>query len=144
MSAQTTEQLSLEAIRQADERLENRESFISAGLTFEGKIEGVGQVRIAGSFKGEVRLKGNLTVEPGAHIIGEVRAENVVVSGEVEGNIYAACRVELLDSGVVTGDLKGASLIVAAGARICGNIECGQIEQKTSKVVSIEAGQSQK
>ena len=123
---------------------QTRGSVISAGLTVEGKIEGAGHVRIAGNFKGEVQLKGNLTVEPGAHIPGDIRAENVVVRGEVEGNIYAACRVELSGSGVVTGDLKGASLMVAAGARICGKIECGRIEQKTGKVVSIESGQSQK
>jgi hypothetical protein len=38
-----------------------KESVISAGLIIEGKIEGAGHVRIAGEFKGDVNVKGNLT-----------------------------------------------------------------------------------
>ncbi len=144
MSEQMNEQLSLEAVGRRHERPDKRESFISAGLTMEGRIEGAGNVRIAGIFKGEVQLKGNVTVEPGARITGDISAERVLVSGEVEGNIYARFRLELSDSGVVTGDIKGASLIVAAGARICGKIECRRIEQKNNKVVSIDPVQSQK
>src|ERR1700754_253192 len=51
-----------------------KESVISAGLTIEGKIEGAGHVRIAGEFKGDVNVKGNLTIEPGAHVTGGVKA----------------------------------------------------------------------
>ena len=144
MSEQRKEQLSFETSGRRIGRPENRESFVSPGLTMEGGIEGAGHVRIAGSFKGEVQLKGNETVVPGARITGDISAERVLVSGEVEGNICATFRVELSDSGVVTGDIKGASLIVAAGARICGKIECRRIEQKNSKVVSIDPVQSQK
>jgi len=70
-------------------------------------------------------VKGDLTVEPGSHISGEIRAENVVVRGEVEGNIQATSQVELLDSGVVIGDLKASSLTVAAGSHMRGKVEFG-------------------
>lgn len=143
MSEQIKEQLPLETVGRRHERPDKRESFISAGLTMEGRIEGAGHVRIAGSFKGEVQLKGDVTVEPGARITGDISAERILVSGEVEGNICARFRVELADSGVVTGEIKGAALIIAAGARIYGKIECGRIEQKNSKVVSIDPVQSQ-
>src|SRR5713101_9880498 len=66
----------------------SKESLISAGLTIEGKIEGAGHVRIAGSFKGDVHVEGNLTIESGAHVSGEVRADNITIAGEVQGNIY--------------------------------------------------------
>ncbi len=117
---------------------ENRESLIAPGLAIEGKIEGTGHVRIAGSFKGEVSVKGDLTIERGAHISGEIRAENIVVRGDVEGNIHATARVELSESGVLTGDLKSSSLTVAAGSRIRGKVEYGWDEQEADKVVSIE------
>ena len=42
------------------------ESILSAGLTIEGKIEGNGNIRVAGRFKGNVSVKGELTIEPGA------------------------------------------------------------------------------
>ncbi|MEE9568421.1 MAG: polymer-forming cytoskeletal protein, partial [Candidatus Binatia bacterium] len=74
---------------QTDRLSENKESLIASGLTIEGKIEGTGHVRIAGRFKGEVSVKSDLTIERGAHISGEIRAENIVVRGEVDGNIHA-------------------------------------------------------
>lgn len=35
---------------------DSKESLLAAGLTIEGKIEGTGHVRIAGSFKGDVNV----------------------------------------------------------------------------------------
>lgn len=102
-----------------------KESLIAANLTIEGKIEGTGHVRIAGQFKGDVNVKGDLTIERGAKLNGGVRAEKVTVAGDLEGNIESAERVELLDSAVLNGDLKAGTLTVAAGSRIRGHIECG-------------------
>jgi cytoskeletal protein CcmA (bactofilin family) len=105
---------------------------LAAGLTIEGKIEGSGHVRIAGNFKGDVHVQGNLTIEAGARVTGGVRANTVIVGGELEGNIDAAARVELLQTGVLNGDLKAGSLIVAAGSRMRGRAEFGW-DEKSSK-----------
>ena len=106
-----------------------KESLLAAGLTIEGKIEGTGHVRIAGNFKGDVHVQGNLTIEAGAKVTGGVRANTVVVGGELEGNIDAASRVELLQTGVLNGDLKAGSLTVAAGSRMRGRAEFGWDEK---------------
>ncbi len=106
-------------------RKELKETVIAAGLTFEGKIEGSGHVRISGRFKGDVHVDGTLTVESGAHLAGAVRAGSVVVAGEIEGNIEGAQRVELHQSGVVNGDISAGSLTVADGARMRGKAEFG-------------------
>jgi cytoskeletal protein CcmA (bactofilin family) len=105
------------------------ESVISSGLTIEGKIEGAGHVRIAGHFKGDVTVQGNVTIEPGATLTGGVQAETVVIGGELAGNINAAARVELLQTGVLIGGLKAGSLIVAAGSRMRGQAEFGWDEK---------------
>jgi cytoskeletal protein CcmA (bactofilin family) len=110
---------------QTQARGDGKESLIAAGLTIEGKIEGSGHVRIAGNFKGDVHVQGNLTIESGAKVTGGVRANTVVVGGELEGNIDAASRVELLQTGVLNGDLKAGSLTVAAGSRMRGRAEFG-------------------
>ena len=102
-----------------------RESVIAADLAIEGKIEGAGHVRIAGKFKGDVKVQGNLTIEQGAKVAGGVAASKVTLAGELEGNIASAQQVELLQSGVINGDLKAGSLTVAAGSRIRGHVECG-------------------
>jgi cytoskeletal protein CcmA (bactofilin family) len=109
-----------------------KESLLAAGLTIEGKIEGAGHIRIAGNFKGDVHVQGNLTIESGAKLTGSVRAQTVIVGGELEGNIDAASRVELLQTGVLNGDLKAGSLTVAAGSRMRGRAEFGW-DEKTEK-----------
>lgn len=102
-----------------------RESVIAADLTIEGKIEGAGHIRIAGKFKGDVRVQGNLTIEQGAKVSGSVTANKVTLAGELDGNVDSAQQVDLQQTGVVNGDLKTASLTVAAGSRIRGHVECG-------------------
>src|ERR1700733_12383081 len=57
---------------------EGGESVIAANLTIEGKIEGSGNGRMAGRFKGDVRIDGNFSIEPGAHLTGQVLAAIVV------------------------------------------------------------------
>ena len=104
---------------------EAKESVIAAGLTIDGKIEGAGHVRMAGRFKGDVNVDGDLTIEPGAKITGSVHAHTVTVGGELEGNIEGASRVELLATGVLNGDLKAGSLTVASGSRMRGNVSFG-------------------
>jgi cytoskeletal protein CcmA (bactofilin family) len=120
-------------IAPAPRRTDLKESLIAADITIEGKIEGSGHVRIAGRFKGDVQVQGNVTIEAGAHVTGEVRADTVIVGGELVGNIDAVSRVELLSTGVLTGDLKAGSLTVAAGSRMRGRAEFGWNEKSPSK-----------
>jgi cytoskeletal protein CcmA (bactofilin family) len=107
------------------QRLDMKESVIASDLTIEGKIVGTGHVRIAGRFKGDVHVDGNVTLDTGAHLEGLVKASVVVVGGELLGNIENAKRVELLEGGVISGDVKAGSLTVAAGSRMRGQVEFG-------------------
>lgn len=108
-----------------------KETLIAANLAIEGKIQGSGHVRVAGQFKGDVNVDGNLTIDQGAKVIGGVRASTVTIAGELEGNVDAASRVELMASGVLNGDVKAGSLTVAAGSRMRGNAEFGWDEGGT-------------
>lgn len=119
--------------RRPMDRTSAKESLIAADLTIEGKIEGAGHVRIAGRFKGDIHVQGNLTIEVGAKVTGGVRANTVTIAGELEGNIEAASRVEMLETGVLNGDLKAGSLTVAAGSRMRGQMEFGWGEERAAK-----------
>lgn len=116
------------------------ESVIAANLTIEGKIEGSGNVRMAGRFKGDVRIDGNFNIEPGAHLTGQVLAAVVVVGGELQGNIESAKRVDVLEGGVIVGDVKAGSITVAAGSRMRGHVEFGWDEEKKGKLPGSAVG----
>ncbi|MGO1002360.1 bactofilin family protein [Lysobacter sp. CA196] len=120
----------------AVEREAVKESLIASDLSIEGKIQGSGHIRIAGRFKGDVQVDGDLTVELGAKLNGGVRARKVVIAGELEGNIESAQRVELLDSGAMIGDVKAAVMTVAAGSRMRGQVEFGWDDKDAAKPVA--------
>lgn len=121
-----------QASRPAAPAPQAKESVIASDLTIEGKISGSGHIRIAGRFKGDVNVEGDLTIDVGARLNGGVRARRVNVAGELEGNIESAERVELQPSAVLIGDVKAGTLIIASGSRIRGNVECGWDEGSAS------------
>ena len=115
------------------------ESLIAADIMIEGKIEGAGSVRIAGKFKGDVNVQGDLTIESGAKLVGSVRAEKVTVSGELEGNVESAAQINVLATGAVIGDVKAGSVTVASGARMRGQVNFGWDDSKPAKVSGAKA-----
>ncbi len=104
---------------------EVKESVIASDISIEGRIQGAGHVRIAGRFTGDVAVEGDLTIEVGARVNGGVRARRVIVAGDLEGNIEAAQRVEIVESGSMVGDVKAGTVTVAPGARMRGMVEFG-------------------
>ena len=117
----------------------HRESVLGAGVTIEGKIEGDGDVRIAGKVKGEIQIKGDLVVERSARLTAMVSAANVTLGGELDGNVVATGQVRLMESGQIIGDLKASTLTVAAGSRMRGHVEVGWNAAETAKFANGEA-----
>lgn len=141
--AERSSEASLAAVRRPTPhapRGEGGESVIAANLSIEGKIEGSGNVRMAGRFKGDVRIDGNFSIDPGAHLTGQVLAAVVVVGGELQGNIENAKRVDVLEGGVIVGDVKAGSITVAAGSRMRGHVEFGWDDEKPMKLTGSGGG----
>ncbi len=106
------------------------ESLVASGITIEGKISGKGSVRVAGKFKGDILVDGDLHIDPSASVEGQVQAGEITINGTLQGNIANAKHVELKQGGTVTGDIKAGSLSVTAGARMRGNVDFGFSESK--------------
>lgn len=123
---------------------ERRESVFGAGVSIEGKIEGDADVRIAGKFKGDIQIKGDLSIEKGAQLKAKIGAATVTIGGAVEGNVTASAQVKLLESAQLIGDLKATSLIVAAGSKMRGHMEFGWSDAETAKFTNGRAPESVK
>jgi cytoskeletal protein CcmA (bactofilin family) len=122
---------------------DRRESVFGPGVTIEGKIEGDADLRIAGKFKGEIQIKGELNIEKGAHLTAKINAATVTIAGELEGNIVASSQVRLLESGQLIGDLKATTLTVAAGSRMRGHVEFGWSASEAAKFVNGRAQENE-
>jgi len=123
-----------------------KESLIAPELTIEGKIEGAGNIRMAGNFKGTVNVSGNLTIEPSAKVTGSVSAQTIIIAGELDGNIDSATHVELLETGVLNGDLRAGTFVVASGSRMRGQVTFGWEESTPNvrPVTSLPAAKREK
>jgi cytoskeletal protein CcmA (bactofilin family) len=115
---------------------DRRESIFGPSVIIEGKIEGDADLRIAGKFKGDIQIKGDLNIEKGAHLAAKINAANVIVAGELEGNIVASSQVRLLESAQLIGDLKATTLTVEAGSRMRGHVEFGWSASEAAKFVN--------
>jgi cytoskeletal protein CcmA (bactofilin family) len=122
----------------------HRESVFGPGVTIEGKIEGDSDVRIGGNFKGDIQIKGDLSVEKGARLTAKIHAANVTLGGELDGNVVASGQVRLMESGQMVGDLKASSLTVAAGSRMRGHVEFGWSAVESAKFVNGQAHDNDK
>jgi len=123
--------------------MDRQESVLGSGVTIEGKLEGNGDVRIGGKFKGEIEIKGNLIIQKGARLAAKINAEDITIEGELEGTVVASGQITLAESGQVIGDLKAKTLTVAAGSRMRGNVEFGWNDSATARLPSVRSRETE-
>jgi cytoskeletal protein CcmA (bactofilin family) len=65
------------------------ESLVARDLIIEGKIRGQGHLRVAGQVKGRVSIAGEVVIEAGAFVNGDVKAARVTVApgARMRGNV---------------------------------------------------------
>ena len=93
-------------------------------IVIKGDISGSEDLVIAGRVEGSITLDGRvLTLAQGSHVVGEITAGTVVVSGTVEGTIDAEQRLDIKSTAVVDGKLSTSKLIVADGSTLTTEVE---------------------
>lgn len=97
-------------------------TFIAPSTRFIGTIVGEGPYVFCGTVEGDCDIDGFVTLAAGGRWRGTIRAIDVIVAGEVEGNVIARRKVEISATGHVTGSLEGDSVAIARGAVIEGEI----------------------
>lgn len=101
---------------------ERVDSVLGPGLQWQGKVVGTGGVRIDGAFEGEISVRGIVVIGVEGRVVCEqIRATTVVVSGSLEGDVFAQ-RVEISATGRVYGDVTTVSFSTEEGAFLRGKI----------------------
>jgi cytoskeletal protein CcmA (bactofilin family) len=97
---------------------------LGASLHVKGEITGNEDLAIDGSVEGLVHLEDRkLTVGASAKLTADIIAREVVVYGNVKGNLRARDRIEIKKDGSVVGDLTTARIMTEDGAYFKGSIE---------------------
>ena len=126
-------------------------SIISLGLNIIGNLISEGIVEIEGSIEGNVTCN-QVTVHSGGLITGDIFAETVYVSGEVQGTIKCKS-IKLKKSAKVKGFIEYESISIETGASVDGQCKIVLqtdknsyreiIDSNTSKLLS-EAGNDER
>lgn len=93
-------------------------------VVIRGELTGSEDLTVEGRVEGRVDLPDNiLTVGPHGRITAEVYARQVIVLGEILGNVKAAEKVDIRDHGSVNGDISAPKIAIAEGAHFKGSVD---------------------
>ncbi len=109
-------------------------ALIDKGAECSGKFRFASDVRIDGSLEGELDCKGTLVIGASGRVDAQIRAENVIIHGEANGDIVAQSQITLQKDARVKGDMRTAGIVIEPGAQVEGRIAIGA-EQTESPTV---------
>jgi cytoskeletal protein CcmA (bactofilin family) len=108
-------------------------AYLDRGSKVSGKLHFEGTARIDGNIDGEVDGK-EITIGENAVATAQIRADSIVVSGKVKGDITATQRIELRPTAKIIGNLTAPKVIVHEGAVFEGHCSMGQVSDGGHKI----------
>jgi cytoskeletal protein CcmA (bactofilin family) len=104
---------------------------IDQGTELKGDLTFKGAFRIEGHFKGTINSDSLLIIGERGKVEADVKVGQVVINGEIRGNVQASERVEIHSKGRVYGTIQTPKLVVEEGAYLEAN--CQTLEAASPK-----------
>ena len=103
------------------------DALIGSQVVIRGDVEFSGGLYVEGRVHGKVIAQegastANITLADNGVVEGEIRAQVVVISGRMDGDVHASERVELTPSARVNGNIHYQVVEMAAGAQLNGRL----------------------
>ena len=95
------------------------------GTSIEGEIRCESNIRIDGTFKGNLTTKGRLVIGPAGKLEGTVHCQNAEVEGLIKGKINVQQLLSLKGTSRVEGDILTDKLAIEPGAVFTGACNMG-------------------
>jgi len=98
---------------------------LGADAEVSGKLSFATATRIEGKLKGEIRSSDILVIGPSAVVQATVRADRLVILGEVHGEVQGATRIQICAGGKLFGDVETRGLVIDEGGLFEGRCRMG-------------------
>jgi cytoskeletal protein CcmA (bactofilin family) len=108
-------------------------TYLDLGTKISGKLHFEGTARIDGNIDGEIDGK-EVTIGEGAVATAQIRADSIIVSGKVKGDITATEKIELRPTAKIIGNITAPKVIVHDGAIFEGHCSMGQVTDGGNKI----------
>jgi cytoskeletal protein CcmA (bactofilin family) len=97
---------------------------IGKSVVVRGELSGNEDLYLDGDLEGTITLtESRLTIGPNARVVADLKVRDLVVLGNLKGNVHASGRIELRKSAVVSGDIFASRLSIEESAVIQGRVE---------------------
>lgn len=118
-------------------------AFLGKDTEFEGKLSFTGAVRIDGKLSGEIFSSGTLIVGESAVIKAQIHIADMVISGEVRGDIFAEKKIEITVPGKLFGNIKTPKLVLEEGVIFEGNCKMKDLKEETNNDRAVSQKQTE-
>ena len=98
-------------------------SLIGPTVIIRGELSAEEDLLIMGRVEGFIDHNQTVTIHAKGTVEAEVKAKEVLVEGSVKGNVYGTQRVEIAETGQVTGNVYAPKVGVLEGANFKGSID---------------------
>jgi cytoskeletal protein CcmA (bactofilin family) len=114
---------------------------IGKSVVIRGELSGSEDLYIDGDVEGTITLEeSRLTIGPNAKVRADIHVREIVVFGQLTGNVQAAGRVDLRQSAQVKGDILAGRLSIEESAVLTGKVELkGEAQPKSSASAPVAA-----
>ena len=112
---------------------------IGKSVLIKGQILSKEDLVIDGNVEGSVEAPENrITIGANGRVVANVKARDVVVLGQLKGNIEASGRVEIRKGANLIGDIRYAKISIEEGADLRGTLEMIRGDEKKEPVKAAE------
>ena len=108
--------------RRLRDRMGQPATLVGPDVRIEGRIEGKGHVLVSGTVIGDADVEGAVTLAEGGRWEGQIRAADVVVAGELKGEINATDCLEITARAKIEGRISAGRIAMAEGSVVDGEI----------------------
>lgn len=110
------------------------ETLIGKSCEIKGDITAKGTIRIDGRIEGHIKSSETVVVGETASVKGDIEAKFIVIGGKVTGDVIAAAKLEILNTGELYGDIRTPKLVIAEGVVFEGTCEMEKAVQEAAAV----------
>ena len=96
---------------------------IGPDLVVRGRLDGKSDLRIEGTFEGEIDVEGTVSVGPEGSVRAAVRVGSLEIEGEVHGEVIAQSGVLVRPGGRLFGDVRARQVAIDDGGSLQGGID---------------------